>query len=403
MQNTIAIFAGIGVLSLFCQWISWRVRLPAIVFLLLSGILAGPVSGWINPSQIFGSLLTPMIALSVAIILFEGGLTLNFDDIREQATVLRNLLTIGVLITAALITLFAHTILHISWEIAALLGAITTVTGPTVIAPLLRTVKPNKQIANILRWEGIVIDPIGAILAILVFRFISIIHGSETWWHTISLFALEITVGISFGVLTGYLLGISFRRHWLPNYLHSAAALIIVIALYAITNIVDDGTGLLAVTIMGVSMANMKNVSVEEVLGFKSSLSILLISGLFILLAAQINFTHATGLLYEAIILLILIQFVVRPLNVFTCTTGSSLTWQERVMLAWIAPRGIIAAAVSALFAIRLKKLGLANAEALVLITFFIIIGTVTFQSLTAGFVARRLGVQATDSQENTH
>lgn len=393
MHGTIYLLAGIGLLTIFCQWLAWSVKLPAILFLLIAGIIVGPVLGWLHPDAVFGHLLHPMISLSVAVILFEGSLTLNFEQIGEMLPVVRNLVTIGLLITAVITTQIAHSLLGLSWEIASLLGAITAVTGPTVIVPILRTVRPSVQVSNILRWEGTIIDPIGAVFAILIFGFIASARGQETVLHIFIRFGQEVGIGILMGIVFGYWLGIALRRQWFPEFLHNVATLTIVLAVFTLSNRVDEGSGLLAVTIMGVWLANMKNVPVDNILGFKESLSILLISGLFILLAARVEITHIESIFGSAIALWLALQFFVRPISIAVCTMGSNLSWRERVMLAWIAPRGIVAAAVSAVFAIRLRNQGVPDANLLALLTFSVIIATVVFQGITSRWVAKLLKV----------
>lgn len=385
--------AGIGILSLFCQWLAWWLKLPAILFLLLTGILIGPLLGWLEPDKVFGPVLTPLTMLSVAIILFEGSLTLNFAQVKGQAQVVRNLVTIGLLVTAALTGYLTYKIMQFSWEVSALVGAITAVTGPTVITPLVRSVRPNIKIATILRWEGIIIDPIGALLAVFVFGFIAATRGAVGAGHIVYHFSEMVLTASAFGVVVGYWLGQALRKHWIPDFLHNVATLTIVVAVYTVSNQIDDGTGLLAVTIMGIWLANMEGVPVDELIGFKESLSILLISGLFVILAAQVQFSHLHEIILPATILFLFLQFLVRPIAVALSTLGSSLTWRERALLGWIAPRGIVAAAASALFALRLKSLGITGAAHLVLLCFLIIIGTVVFQSITSRWIARLLGL----------
>ena len=394
MHETVIIaLASIIVLTFLCQWLAWWVKLPSILFLLLTGILIGPGLDWLDPSKLFGDILTPMIEIAVAIILFEGSMTLNFKQIKGHMDVVGSLLTNGVIITVIGATLMVHFLFHLSIELSILLGVIVCVSGPTVIAPLLRTVRPNERVSNILRWEGIVIDPIGALLAVLVFSFIQAYHAKQAFDHVILMFLLHVGIGAAIGALVGYFCGLALRRHWFPEYLHNVATLALVILAYTIANHFNSGSGLLAVTVMGIWLANMKDVHIEDILDFKESLSIILISGLFIVLAAQISFTHLHDIIWPAIILIAGLQFVLRPLTVFICTLSSKLNWREKFLLAWIFPRGIVAAAVSALFAIRLKQNNIAGSHQLVLITFLVIIGTVVFQSLTTRWVAKLLKV----------
>jgi len=385
MENAVLTLAGIGIASLLCQWVSWWLRLPAILFLLLTGIILGPVLQWLDPNALFGDLLFPFVSLSVAVILFEGSLTLKFHEIRGLERVVRQMFSTGLLLTWLVSTLAAHYLVRFPWELAFLFGAVTVVTGPTVIVPMLRTVRPNARIANVLRWEGIVIDPVGALLAVLVFDFI--ISGSGAGGaigHTLVVFGKIVLSGLILGGAGGLFIGNVLKRHWLPEYLHNMATLMVVFGVFALSNEMQEESGLLAVTVMGIWLANMKAVRVDQILDFKESLSLLLISGLFILLAARLRFDQFQLMGWAAGGVFLVMQFVARPLKIWVATLGSTLSWRERALLSWIAPRGIVAAAVSALFAIRLQQQGLPMADLLVPLTFMVIIGTVVLQSATA-------------------
>jgi NhaP-type Na+/H+ or K+/H+ antiporter len=386
-------FGGIGLAALACQWLAWRVKLPAILFLLLSGILAGPVLGWLDPQALFGPLLMPLVSMAVALILFEGSLTLHLSQWREIGSVVQRLVTVGALATWAVITVATHWLLGFDWLLALLLGSLTLVTGPTVIVPMLRVVRPRASIANILRWEGIVIDPIGALLAVVVYSFIISSAAGEGLKHSLMVFAGVIACGTVLGVAGGWLLGVVLRRQWLPEYLHNLAALAAVLGIFIGSNQIMHESGLLAVTLMGMWLANMRGVDVQHILHFKENLSVLLISGLFILLAARLDLSAMLALGPAVLILLLVIQFIARPLDILISTAGSNLNWRERALLAWIAPRGIVAAAVSAIFAVRLDEAGYEGALLLVPLTFAVIIGTVIVQSATARPIARLLNV----------
>ena len=392
-EQAVLTIAGIAALSIMCQWFAWWVKLPAILFLLLAGIVVGPVTGLINPDELFGDLLFPFVSLSVAVILFEGSLTLKFSEISGLQSVVRRMVTSGLLVTWAVITLSTYHLLDFPFELALLFGALAVVTGPTVIVPMLRTVRPNARIANILRWEGIVIDPIGALLAVLVFEFIVSGQGGAALGNTLASFARILVVGAVIGVVAGYLLGLALRNHWLPAYLQNIAVLATVFAVFALSNEVESEAGLLTVTVMGLWLANMRKVPIEGILDFKESLSVVLISALFIVLAARIDFNQFRSLGWGAIGVLAAIQFIARPLKILVSTYGSSLNWRERSLLAWIAPRGIVAAAVAALFSLRLQNAGYEQAELLVPLIFLIIIGTVVLQSSTARMLASLLKV----------
>jgi NhaP-type Na+/H+ or K+/H+ antiporter len=387
------VIAGLMAASALCQWGAWLVRLPAIIFLLFTGILVGPVLGLLDPELLLGDFLFPFISTSVAVILFEGSLTLRFKDIMGFENVIRNLVSFGMLVTWLITTVTAHYVVGMGWQIAFLFGAVTVVTGPTVIAPILRAVRPIPSVGNILRWESIVIDPIGAALAVLVYEFILSSSGSSPWTHTLLLFCKLVLVGALVGIGSGYLLGLALRSNWLPDFLRNVSTLSLVIVSFISANALQHESGLVTVTVMGIWLANMRDVDVRGILDFKESISVLLISLLFIILAARIDLQALLDLGWRALVLFLAIQFLARPLNVVLSTSGSKLSWPERHFLAWIAPRGIVAAAISSLFAVQLEKAGLAGATLLSPLTFFVIIATVLLQSSTARFIAQRLKV----------
>jgi len=385
--------SSILLVGMGCQWIAWRVKLPAILFLLLCGILAGPVLNWLNPDQLFGNLLFPFISLAVAVILFEGSLTLKFQNIKGLEKIIRNMITFGAMITWMITAISTRWLLNFSWEISLLFGALMVVTGPTVIVPMLRTVRPKENVAHILRWEGILIDPLGATLAVLVYEFI-ISGGTQGGFSTgILVFCKIVVTGCFLGAASGYLFGSILRRHWLPQYLHNFFALAIVCSVFAVSDILEAESGLLSVTAMGIWLANMKGVDLEDILNFKESLSVLLISMLFIILAARMDLNMFFQLGWPALAVFGIIQFLSRPLSAQVSTIGSKLSMAERHILAWIAPRGIVAAAISALFAIKLESIGYSQAAQMVPLTFMVIIGTVLLQSATARPIAKWLKV----------
>jgi len=392
-QQILLSVGGIGAAALACQWLAWRLKLPAILFLLLAGIIAGPALGWLAPEALFGPLLMPLVSLAVALILFEGSLTLHLSQWREIGSVVHRLVTVGALVTWLVIALATHWLLGFDWPLSILFGTLTLVTGPTVIVPMLRVVRPKSTIANILRWEGIMIDPIGALLAVVVYSFIIASADGNGLSHSLTTFAGVIFCGTALGAAGGWLLGQIMREQWLPEYLHNLASLAAVLGIFIAANQIMHESGLLAVTVMGMWLANMRGVDVRQILHFKENLSVLLISGLFILLAARLDLHALLGLGPAVLALLLVIQLLARPLNVWLATLGSALSWRERTLLAWIAPRGIVAAAVSAIFAIRLHQAGHEDALLLVPLTFAVIIGTVVLQSATARPLARLLKV----------
>ncbi|WP_136680533.1 sodium:proton antiporter [Neptunomonas sp. XY-337] len=385
--------ALIALAGLGCQWLAWRVKLPAIVFLLLTGILAGPISGILNPDQLLGDLLFPFVSLAIAIILFEGSLTLHFNQTRDVGGVVWRLVSIGAVLTWGLIAFATHTFIGLSAQLSALFGALVVVTGPTVIVPMLRTLRATERIANTLRWEGILIDPVGALMAVVIYEWIVSGHMEASLPSHLLLFGEIALVGTVFGVVAAAAMTVALRRYWLPEYLHAFGTLSVVLITFTLANQVAHESGLLAVTVMGIWLANARGVHVAEILTFKEHLTVLLISALFIILAARMDLQALLELGIPALMLLACIQFIIRPLVVFACALGSDLSWQEKAVIAWVGPRGIIAAAVSALFALKLEQAGYEEAQLLTALAFSIIIGTVIFQSATARFLATRLGV----------
>lgn len=393
MNDPIIPLVAVGLLSIVCQFLAFKLKIPAILPLLLTGIIVGPVTNMLNADILFGDLLFPIVSLSVAIILFEGALTLRFSDLAGHGAMVRNLCTVGTLVTLIVTAPAAYYALGISWEMAFLFAAIVTVTGPTVIVPMIRSVRPNGKVANILRWEGIVIDPIGALLAVLVFEFIVAAHHPLA--HTLTAFGMTLFIGFGIGALVGYLLGLTLRNSWLPHYLENTAVLTIMLGAFAISNLIAHESGLLTVTVIGIWLANMKDVDVDDILEFKETLSVLLISGLFILLASRIELTSILDLGWGSITVLLVIMFIARPVSVFISSLGTGLQWRELALLSWIAPRGIVAAAVSALFSLKLEALNYQHVEIMVPMVFLVIISTVVIQSLTSVKVATFLNMRA--------
>lgn len=392
-SSAVTAIVGIATAGALSQYLAWRIKVPAILFLLLAGILAGPVTGLLDPDALFGDLLFPFISLSVAVILFEGSLTLKLEEIRGLERVVRRLVGPGSLISGLVSGLAAYLLTGLGWELAALFGAVMVVTGPTVVVPMLRAIRPTASVANVLRWEGIVIDPLGALLTVLVFELIVALRGAGALGEVVSLFIELMLAGCLTGAGAGYVLGVVLRRHWLPEYLLNPTTLTLVLLAFSAANAMAEEAGLLAVTVMGVVMANMRGVGVADILDFKESLSILLVSALFVILAARVQPEAFGQLGWGALGVFLVIQFVGRPLKVAFATWGSTLSWQERLLVAWIGPRGIVAAGIAALLALRLAGMGIPQAELLVPLVFGIIIGTVVLQGITAPHLARWLGV----------
>jgi NhaP-type Na+/H+ or K+/H+ antiporter len=385
---TLVMVLGIG-----SQWIAWRVKLPSILVLLLVGTVAGPITGILNTDELLGDLLFPLVSLSVAVILFEGGLSLKWADVRETRHVVRNLITIGALVTWITSSTAAYFIFDIELATAFLLGAILVVTGPTVVTPLLNQIRPAARVGSVLRWEGIVIDPIGAVLAVLVFEQIMAGDKHPGFYQFGIELVFTLFIGLAIGILVGRMLIEVFSRYWVPETLQSPIALMAVLGAYSLSNHFQPESGLLTVTVMGIVMTNQKRFDLRHIIEFKEITQILLISSLFILLAARIKLEDFQDFGGTILLFIAVMIFFVRPLSVWLSTMGSPLTWREKVLIAWMAPRGIVAAAVASIFSLELLNHGHEDAAIIVPVTFATIIGTVTIYGLTAGLLARWLGL----------
>ena len=389
-MDTALLLSGVVGLGIAAQWLAWYLKQPSILFLLLIGIIVGPILGIFDPDLVLGELMFPFISLGVAIILFEGSLTLEFDEIKQHGTVVQMLVSVGVVITIAIVALSTYLLFDVDPLIALLFGALVCVTGPTVIMPLLRSVRPNKTISNILKWEGIIIDPIGAIAVGLIYEYI--ITGGEA--SSILLFAKIVVLASAIGMAGAWALAFLMRRNMIPEFLRNVFTLAFVLLLFSISNHLEHESGLLTVTVMGVALANWPKFPRDTILEFNESLTILLISVLFIILAARVELADLMSVGVAGLVLLAIVMFVARPLSVWASAIGSNLKTNEKLMISWIGPRGIVAAAISSLFAIRLQEYDIQGVELLVPLVFMVIIGTVMIQGLGAKMVANFLGVR---------
>ena len=391
--------ASIVVLGIIAQWLAWRLRFPSILFFLVIGFIAGPVTGFLHPDNLLGDLLLPVVSISVALILFEGGLTLRIGELREAGRVVILLIIVGAIITWIIASAATHFILLLDLRISILIGAILIVTGPTVIGPLLSHVRPLKRVGTILKWEGILIDPVGAILAVLVFE--AIIAGNISEAGTVIFLGIfkTILIGGVIGFGMAGILILLIKKFLIPDILQESVAFVMVIAAFVFSNILQPESGLLTVTLMGLFMANHKLVSIKHIVQFKENLRVIIISSLFILLAARLRFSDFQNFDLSTVAFLGVLIFIARPLSVFISTIGSKLNWRERTFISWMAPRGIVAAAVSSVFALKLSNSGVGEAEVLIPITFLVIVVTVTIYGLTASLVAKLLRVNQSKPQ----
>jgi NhaP-type Na+/H+ or K+/H+ antiporter len=376
--------AAIALFSVFAQWLAWVFKVPAILFLLLIGLLLGPVFSILKPDELLGNLLFPVISLSVAIILFEGALTLHFRELKGIGKVVRNLCSIGMLTTFTIIALSSYWLLDLDWRVSAVLGAVLVVTGPTVITPLLNIMRPSIEVDRILRWEGIAIDPIGALFAVLVFEAVKFAGPTDALSHTLFQLSATLAIGLSLGAFAGWLTTLFFRKDWIPYELQKFTVLAFVLFVFSLSNYLSHESGLLAVTVFGIWLANQDDLELDAILEFKEDLSMILISGLFILLASRLSLSELLLLGPTVMVFLVIVLFIARPFCIIVSTFKSDISIKGRMILAWISPRGIVAAAVGSVFSLSMAEQGVKDADKIVPLIFTVIIVTVILQSLTA-------------------
>lgn len=407
--------AGIIILGILAQWVAWKFKIPAILPLILIGLLVGPIaaefinddgSKWIEPiwngkKGLFpGEGLFYFVSLAISIILFEGGLTLKRSEIRNVGPVITKLITVGATVTFLGGAVLAHYLFGLSWDLCFLFAGLIIVTGPTVITPILRNIPLKRDVSTVLKWEGILIDPIGALVAVLVFEFISVEGGAGFTRTALVEFGKIILFGTTFGFTFAHALVFAINKKFIPHYLLNVASLSVVLLVFIESEIFAHESGLLAVVVMGMVIGNSKLDNIKELLYFKESLSVLLISILFILLAANINYQDLM-LLYrwETLALFLAVVLVVRPLAVFISAQGSTLRANEKLFISWVGPRGIVAAGIASLFGSKLRAEGVAGAEYITPLVFMIVLGTVLLNATTARLFAKISGVFLTKSE----
>ncbi len=406
--------AGIVILGIIAQWVAWRFKLPAILPLILIGLLVGPIATlftedggkiiepiWNGKKGLFpGEGLYSFVSLAISIILFEGGLTLKRSEIKNVGPVITKLITVGSMVTFFGAGLAAHFIFGLSWQVSFLFSALIIVTGPTVITPILRNIPLNKDVSAVLKWEGILIDPIGALVAVLIFEFISVGEGQAYTATALIDFGKILLFGFTFGFTFAHGLAFAIKKRLIPHYLLNVVSLSVVLLVFVESDIFAHESGLLAVVVMGMVMGNMDLPNIKELLYFKESLSVLLISILFILLAANINvsdleliYNWKTGVLFAIVV------FLIRPLGVFLSARNSKLKLNEKLFISWVGPRGIVAAGIASLFGSKLISKGVVGAEYITPLVFMIVLGTVLLNATTARIFAKVVGVFLTKSE----
>ncbi len=396
-QSTLVALSAVLILGIGSQWLASRLHLPAILVLLAAGLVAGPATGFIVPEELFGDLLLPMVSLAIAVILFEGAMTLRLSELKAIGRPLFMLLTVGVLLTWLLAGSAAYYLLRFGATEAILLGSILTVTGPTVVGPMLQHIRLIGNVGPLARWEGIVVDPIGAVLAVLTFAASRSIQDSTVRgaaWSGAVGFVETFLVGALIGLAAAWLLWLVLKKHWVSDHLDSPLALAFVVFAFTTANLLHHEAGLVSVTVMGLALANQHSVNVSRIISFKENLTVLLISGLFIILTTRLNIDSFTSLGWRGAAFLATVILVVRPVSVFVSTIGSGMPFSERTFLAWLAPRGIVAAAVASVFSLEIP-----NGDRFVAAAFLVILGTCFVYGLTASWVSRRLGLSIANPQ----
>ncbi|WP_378180083.1 cation:proton antiporter [Aquimarina sp. SS2-1] len=406
--------AGIIILGILAQWVAWKFKIPAILPLILIGLLVGPLATLytadgtklIQPiyngeEGLFpGESLFYFVSLAIGIILFEGGLTLRRSEILNVAPVILKLITLGAAVTFFGAGFAAHFVFDLSWPISFLFSSLIIVTGPTVITPILRNIPLKKDLSAVLKWEGILIDPIGALVAVLVFEFISVGEGETYTLTALIEFGKVVLFGFTFGFTFAHALAFAIKRKVIPHYLLNVFTLAAVLAVFVLSDLFAHESGLLSVVIMGMVLGNIELPNIDELLYFKESLSVLLISILFILLAANINVDDLELVLnWNEVALFATVVFIIRPLGVFLSSINSGLKLNEKLFISWVGPRGIVAAGIASLFGLKLARQGEPGAEYITPLVFMIVLGTVLLNATTARVFARMVGVFLKESE----
>ncbi|MBG1265149.1 cation:proton antiporter [Nostoc sp. WHI] len=392
LQMAIAVLAGIS-----AQVLAAYFRIPSIVLLLLLGILFGSDGiGLLHP-HLLGSGLEVIVALATAIILFEGGLNLDLRELGRVSVSLQLLVTLGTLITLLGGSMAAHWLGEFPWNIAFLYASIVVVTGPTVVGPLLKQINVDRQVATLLEGEGVLIDPVGAILAFVVLD--TILNGDADPMNAIAGLLMRLCVGAAIGGAGGYVMSLIFKRaNFLSFELKNLVVLAILWSLFTLSQMIRSESGVMTTVVAGAVFAN-SSVPEERLLrSFKGQLTILSVSVLFILLAADLSIASVFALGWGSLFTVLVLMFVVRPINILLCTWNSNLNWRQKLFLSWVAPRGIVAASIASFFAISLTQRGINGGDSIKALVFLTIIMTVVCQGLTAGWVAKWLQITSKDA-----
>jgi len=394
MEHQALVIALIGVLGIGAQWVAWRTGWPAIALMLAAGFLAGPVFHLFDPEQAFGTLLEPMVSIGVALILFEGGLSLDFRELRKYGEGVWRLVFLGVPLGWLFGSLACYYIAGLVWPVAILFAGILVVTGPTVVLPLLRQSNIQQRPAAILKWEAIVNDPVGALCAVIAYEYFRLSTDGATMVQVVPPLLIAAGVAGAIGYAAAWVIAWSFPRGYVPEYLKVPLLLVAVVGTFVGCNLIEHEAGLVAVTVMGIAMANMHVASLRSIHPFKQNVAVLLVSGIFIILSASLDIEEFRNFEWRFGAFLLALLFLVRPATILLSLLGSKVPWKERLFLAWIAPRGIVMVAISGLFALRLNELGYADGSILIGLSFAVVVATIVAHGFTINLAARLLGVK---------
>ncbi len=401
MPDPIFAIPGLVVAAVMASWLADVFRVPSILLLLAVGVIVGPVLGLLDPEAMFGDLFAPAVSVAVAIVLFEGGLSLRFREIAGSERILWSLVTVGVLVTWVLGALAAWAFTDLGLAAAILLGSILVVSGPTVIGPVLQIVRPNRRVSSILKWESIFIDPVGAMLAVITFNVV--VAGQRATGP--GAVALDVAIFVAVGVVSGALAAVAtafaLRRHWVPTHLVSPVGLAAALGAFILAEFFFHEAGLLATTVVGLMLSNDTRIRTDEIVQFSEVLRVLLIGMLFIVLSAHLTRAQLLSIGWGAVGVFAVLVLVARPLAVWLSTRGSDLDRRERMLIAGVAPRGIVAASIASVFGLQLEAAGVPGAALLTPLAFGVIVASVILYGLGAGPLARRLGL-ASRTQEGT-
>lgn len=400
-------------LAVTAQTIAWRFGFPSILLLLMVGFVLGQA---VDPEEVFGrDVLFGGVTIAVGVILFEGSMSLRSRDLKDLRQPVLRLCTVTVVIAWGLMTV-AGIVVGIPWQLSLLVGAILVVTGPTVIAPILRSLRPTRRVSALLRWEGIIVDPIGAVLAVLVFQAVAAGRRDDTTLQLIATLGRAVGIAAVLALAVGILLEQLLERHTIPDHLQGVACVGGAVVALTASNAIEAESGLLAVTLLGIFLGNRPRLHLHHVAEFTEHLQVLLVGVLFVVLAGRVAPDELVDVLPRGLLFIALLVVIVRPVSIYLGLAGTKVTKEERSLLARMAPRGIVAAAVTSIFALEfrhaadvaradgdpraadLERLA-TEADLLVPLVFLLIVCTVAFYGLGVGRLAERLGLASTSPQ----